>query len=214
MDTILPLSNMALFIPAALALALTPGPVVLYVITRSVNQGRRAGFVSVLGLELGNLVHVFAAALGLSAILLSSTLAFDLVKYLGAAYLIYLGIRKLRSKDDLTEQTVTLDTPWKIFSQGIVVAVLNPKTALFFFAFLPQFVDTARGNVPVQVLLLGITFVTIATVTDSLYALGAGAAGRWLRNSRRWVRAQRYIAGTVYIGLGVTAAFASSGGRK
>jgi threonine/homoserine/homoserine lactone efflux protein len=214
MDTILPLSNLSLFIPAAFALAITPGPVVLYIITRSINQGRRAGFVSILGLELGNLVHVFAAALGLSAILLSSTLAFDLVKYLGAAYLIYLGIRKLRSKDELTEQAVQPDSAWKIFSQGIVVATLNPKTALFFFAFLPQFVDTTHGNVTLQVLLLGITFVTIATVTDSLYALGAGAAGRWLRNSRQWVRAQRYIAGTVYIGLGLTAAFASSGNRK
>jgi threonine/homoserine/homoserine lactone efflux protein len=214
MDTLLPISNLSLFIPAALALALTPGPVVLYIITRSVNQGRKAGFVSVLGLELGNFVHVLAAALGLSAILLSSTLAFDIVKYLGAAYLIYLGVRKLRSKDELEEQAVQPDTAWKIFSQGVIVATLNPKTALFFFAFLPQFVDTTRGNMTLQVLLLGIIFVTIATITDSLYALGAGAAGRWLRNSRQWVRAQRYIAGTVYIGLGLTAAFASSGSRK
>ncbi len=213
MDTLISPTLLALFIPAALALVLTPGPVVLYIVTRSVDQGRRAGLVSVLGSELGNLFHVAAAALGLSAILLTSTLAFDMVKYLGAAYLIYLGIRKLRSKDEMTEGEVKREPLRRIFSQGVVVAVLNPRTALFFFAFLPQFVDPTLGNITLQVLILGLIMVALATLTDSLYALGAGAAGRWLRSSMRYLRWQRYFTGTVYIGLGLTAAFAG-GSRK
>jgi threonine/homoserine/homoserine lactone efflux protein len=213
METIVSPTLLALFIPAALALVLTPGPVVLYIVTRSVDQGRRAGLVSVLGSELGNLCHVAAAALGLSAILLTSTLAFDIVKYLGAAYLIYLGIRKLRSKDEVVNDEVKREPLRRIFSQGVVVAVLNPKTALFFFAFLPQFVDPALGNVTLQVLILGLIMVGLATLTDSLYALSAGTAGRWLRGSLRYLRFQRYFTGTVYVGLGLTAALAG-GNRK
>jgi threonine/homoserine/homoserine lactone efflux protein len=213
MESIISPTLLALFIPAALALVLTPGPVVLYIVTRSVDQGRKAGLVSVLGSELGNLCHVAAAALGLSAILLTSTLAFDLVKYLGAAYLIYLGIRKLRSKDEVVSDEVKHEPLRRIFSQGVVVAVLNPKTALFFFAFLPQFVDPALGNITLQVLILGLIMVGLATLTDSLYALSAGTAGRWLRGSLRYLRFQRYFTGTVYIGLGLTAAFAG-GNRK
>lgn len=212
MDIVSP-ATLLLFIPAALALILTPGPVVLYIVTRSVDQGRKAGLVSVLGSEAGNLLHVLAAALGLSAILLSSSLAFDVVKYLGAAYLIYLGIRKLRSKDDLTEQTPQRDSLWRIFRQGIMVAVLNPKTALFFFAFLPQFVDPARGNVTLQILILGGILVLMAFTTDTIYAFMAGTAGRWLRGNRRYLRFQHYFTGSVYIGLGMTAAL-SGGNRK
>jgi threonine/homoserine/homoserine lactone efflux protein len=213
METVISPTLLALFIPAALALLLTPGPVVLYVVTRSIDQGRKAGFVSVLGSALGNMCHVAAAALGLSAILLTSTLAFDVVKYLGAAYLIYLGIRKLRSKDEVVSDEVKREPLRRIFSQGIIVAVLNPKTALFFFAFLPQFVDPALGNVTLQVLILGLIMVGMGTLTDSLYALSAGTAGRWLRGSLRYLRFQRYFTGTVYIGLGLTAAFAG-GNRK
>lgn len=209
-----PLENVTLFITAALILLLTPGPAVLYIVASSIAQGRKAGLASVLGVQTGGLFHVLGATLGLSAILLTSALAYDVVKYLGAAYLIYLGIRTLRSRETAELIEVERKSLKRLYSQGVVVNLLNPKTALFFFAFLPQFVDTSSGNVTLQVLLLGTTFVTIATITDSLYALGAGAAGRWLRNSRRWLRAQRYIAGTVYIGLGVTAAFASSGSRK
>jgi threonine/homoserine/homoserine lactone efflux protein len=212
MDSVLPVSNLAVFILAVLVLILTPGPVVLYIITRSVDQGWKAGFVSVVGLEIGNFCHVIAAAFGLSALLLTSSLAFDLVKYLGAAYLIYLGIRKLRSSDHAAEQTLQRDSLRRIFLQGIVVAVLNPKTALFFFSFLPQFVDPTRGNVSVQILLLGLIMVTMATITDSLYAVAAGSAGRWLRGNLRYLKFQRYFSGTVYIGLGLTAL--ASGNRK
>src|SRR5688572_21021917 len=164
----LTLPQMTLFVTAALALILTPGPVVVYVVTRSLNQGRKAGLVSVLGLELGNLVHVLAAALGLSALLLSSAVAFNLVKYLGAAYLIYLGIQKLRAKDTLSEQAPPPDSLRRIFFQGIVVAILNPKTALFFFAFLPQFVNPAAGNVALQVLVLGAIMLSLATLSDTV----------------------------------------------
>lgn len=210
MDTVFSNTNLSLFFTAALVLVLTPGPVVLYIISRSVEQGRRAGLVSVVGLEIGNLCHVLAAAFGLSAILLSSALVFDLVKYLGAAYLIYLGIRKLRSSDHVADAAVKRDTLRRIFSQGIVVAVLNPKTALFFFAFLPQFVDPTSDSVTLQILLLGVLMVLMATVTDTMYAIMAGTAGRWLRGNRHFLRAQRYISGTVYIGLGITAALTSS----
>lgn len=212
MNSILSGINFSLFIPAVLVFILMPGPAVLYIITRSVDQGRKAGFVSVLGLEIGNFCHVIAAALGLSALLLSSALAFDVVKYLGAAYLIYLGIRKLRSSDHIAEQSVQRDSLRRIFLQGIVVAVLNPKTALFFFAFLPQFVDPATGNITLQIVLLGLITVTLAIVTDSIYAFMAGTAGRWLRSSLRYLRFQRYFSGTVYIGLGLTAL--ASGNKK
>ncbi len=156
----LPFSNLSLFFAAALALVLTPGPAVLYIVTRSVDQGRRAGLVSVLGIEIGNLFHVFAAALGVSALLLSSALAFEIVKYLGAAYLIYIGVRKLMTPAHALDVSVVKEKNLRrVFTQGVVVAVLNPKTALFFLAFLPQFVDSSRGQMPLQTLLLGLMFV-------------------------------------------------------
>lgn len=213
MDNVPSTLNLALFIPAAFALIVTPGPVVLYIVTRSVDQGRKAGLVSVLGSEIGNMCHVAAAALGLSAILLSSTLAFDVVKYLGAIYLVYLGIRKLRSKDELADSLVKRAPLRRIFLQGIVVAVLNPKTALFFFAFLPQFVDRTKGNVSLQILFLGGIMVTMAIISDTIYAFTAGTAGQWLRGNLRFLRAQRYVTGSVYIGLGIGAALAG-GNRK
>lgn len=208
-------SNLSLFIAAALALVLTPGPAVIYIITRSVDQGRRAGLVSMLGIEVGNLFHVVAAALGVSAILMSSALAFEIVKYLGAAYLIYLGIRKLMTPVKQPTEVVLGEEKslWRIFSQGAVVAILNPKTALFFLAFLPQFVDSAKGQVPLQTLLLGLIVVGLAVVTDSGYALLAGTVGNWLKMSAWYGRFQRYVAGGVYVGLGVLAAI-SGGNRK
>lgn len=207
-------SNLSLFVLAALALVLTPGPAVIYIITRSVDQGRRAGLVSMLGIEFGNLFHVVAAALGVSAILMSSALAFEIVKYLGAAYLIYLGIRKLMTPVKQPQAIILSEemSLWKIFSQGAIVAILNPKTALFFLAFLPQFVDSTKGQVPLQTLLLGLIVVSLAVVTDSGYALLAGTVGSWLKTSAWYGRFQRYVAGGVYVGLGVLAAV--SGGNK
>ena len=214
MDSLLPITNLPVFIAAAVALIVTPGPAVLYIVTRSVDQGRKAGLASVLGVEVGNLFHVLGAALGISAILLSSALAFDVVKYLGAAYLIYLGIRKLVSKENPEDVRVADHQPLRrIFTQAMIVATLNPKTALFFFAFLPQFVDTTRGSVTLQMVVLGLIVVTIAIISDSIYAFAAGTAGRWLRGNLRYLRFQRFFTGTVYIGLGISAALAS-GNRK
>ncbi|MBN1449930.1 MAG: LysE family translocator [Anaerolineales bacterium] len=201
------MTNLPVFLLAALILLLTPGPAVLYIIARGMDQGRLAGFVSVLSIESGNSVHVLAATLGLSAILMSSALAFSIVKYLGAAYLIYLGVRRLltRSQDheiaSLQPQSLR-----RIYSQGVLVAILNPKTALFFLAFLPQFVDPSAGSVTLQLLLLGGMFVMMAIVTDSMYALLASTAGGWLKRNQSFLRADRYLVGSVYIGLGVTAA--------
>ena len=201
------LPNLPVFLLAALILLLTPGPAVLYIIARSMDQGRLAGFVSVLSIESGNSVHVLAATLGLSAILMSSALAFSIVKYLGAAYLIYLGIRRLLARDQGHEfAKVQHQSLHRIYSQGVLVATLNPKTALFFLAFLPQFVDPSAGSVSLQLLTLGGLFVMMAIVTDSMYALLASTAGSWLKRNQSFLRADRYIVGSVYIGLGVTAA--------
>jgi threonine/homoserine/homoserine lactone efflux protein len=200
------LPDFPVFLGAALILLITPGPAVLYIVARSLDQGRVAGFVSVLSIEAGNFVHVLAATLGLSAILVSSALAFSVVKYLGAAYLIYLGVRRLFSSETaLRPKTFQRQSLWRIFRQGVLVAILNPKTALFFFAFLPQFVDSSQGPVTLQLLTLGCLFVVMAIVTDGLYALLAGTAGQWLKGSRSFLRFERYVVGCVYIGLGLTA---------
>ena len=200
------------FVLSALVLLITPGPAVLYIVARSIDQGRRTGLVSVLGVELGNSVHVAAAALGLSAILLASTLAFSIVKFAGAAYLVYLGIRTLlRPAVSGLAQAGGPPDLRRAFSQGIVVAVLNPRTALFFLAFLPQFVDLTRGHVSQQFLLLGFLFIGMALITDSLYALLSNAAGSWLRRSAWFPRFQRYLTGTVYICLGVVSAVSGAG---
>jgi threonine/homoserine/homoserine lactone efflux protein len=206
------LTHLPLFLFASAVLLLTPGPAVLYIIARSVDQGRRAGLVSVCSIEVGNFMHVIAATLGLSALLLSSALAFTVVKYLGAAYLIYLGLHKLLAREAI-QPTVSSQPQSlrRIFSQGVVVATLNPKTALFFVAFLPQFVDRSHGSIPGQMLVLGCIFVLMAMVSDSIYALVAGTFGRWLKGARSAWRVGRYIVGGVYIGLGVTAAFADTG---
>jgi threonine/homoserine/homoserine lactone efflux protein len=202
------LTHLPLFIISSAVLLLTPGPAVLYIIARSVDQGRRAGLVSVCAIEVGNFTHVIAATLGLSAILLSSALAFSIVKYLGAAYLVYLGLRKLFTPEAM--QATGNNHPQslrRIFSQGVVVATLNPKTALFFVAFLPQFVDPSQGSITGQILVLGCIFVMMAVISDSMYALLAGTVGQWLKNSHSVARAERYVAGGVYIGLGLTAGF-------
>lgn len=205
-------STLALFLTAALALFIVPGPSVLYIVTRSIHQGRTAGLVSVLGIHLGSLVHVAAAAFGLSALLVSSAFAYNAVKYLGAAYLIGLGLRTLREKSESPEVQIRPNGGLRrAFWQGALVNVLNPKTALFFLAFLPQFVDVKRGPVTLQVLVLGVLFILAGIMSDGTYALVAARAGRWLRASNRFARRQRLFSGSIYLGLGV-AALAS--GRK
>lgn len=201
------LSQLYLFLGATLALLLVPGPAVLYITARSANQGRLAGLVSVLAIETANFLQAVAATLGLSAILLSSALAFDVVKYLGAAYLIYLGARKLLVREETAEkEDIKPESLARIYWQGFVINLLNPKTALFFFAFLPQFVNPEKGNVTAQTLLLGGLFVGLALITDSLYALLASSLADRLRGSRHFQKGQRYFAGLVYVGLGITTA--------
>ncbi|MFL6010943.1 MAG: LysE family translocator [Gaiellaceae bacterium] len=194
-----------LFSLAAIALLLIPGPAVLYVIVQSAEQGRRVGLASVAGLHLGTLVHVAAATVGLSALIVASAVAFSVVKYAGAAYLVYLGVRKLLERDDPVGCGRGRESLRRAFARGAVVNVLNPKTALFFLAFLPQFIDADRGGVWSQALVLGLVFVTLGLVSDSLYALAAGSVGSLLRRRRRGLR---YGSGVVYVGLGAVAAFA------
>jgi threonine/homoserine/homoserine lactone efflux protein len=205
------LPNLPVFLLAALILLLTPGPAVLYIVARSMDQGRLAGFISVLGIEVGNSFHVLAATMGLSAILLSSAVTFSVVKYLGAAYLVYLGVRRLLARGDHYEPaSIQNQSLRRVFTQGVVVAILNPKTALFFLAFLPQFVEPSTGSLGLQLLTLGGMFVAMAIVTDGIYALLASTAGNWLKKERSFLRAERYVVGSVYVGLGVTAALAES----
>ena len=193
-------------------LLLTPGPAVLYVVTRSVDQGRRAGLISVLGVHAGTLVHVAAAAAGLSAVLVASATAFSVVKYLGAAYLIYLGIRQLIARAPEPTDVTLAAAPRlsRAFIDGFIVNVLNPKTALFFLAFLPQFVSVSRGAVPAQIACLGLVFCALGLLTDGLYALTAGSAAQWLRARRGVALTRRWIPGTMYIGLGLATALSPS----
>lgn len=203
-------TRLGIFMLAALALLLTPGPAVLYIVARSIDQGRRAGLVSMLGVHAGTLVHVAAAAAGLTALLAASAAAFSTVKYLGAAYLVYLGIRKLLDRAPAAGGRHGDGPPLRrAFLDGIVVNVLNPKTALFFLAFLPQFVDVSRGHVGTQILVLGGLFVSLGLITDGSYALTAGSAAQWLRRHHRFVAGERWVSGGMYIGLGLAAAVAS-----
>ena len=204
-------STLAMPFFASLALVVVPGPAVLYIITRSVDQGRTAGLASAAGIATGGLVHVAGASLGLSAIIASSSIAFSALKYLGAAYLIFLGIRSLLTKPDpLTAANRTPRTMRNLFSQGVVVQALNPKVALFFLAFLPQFIDPSRGSVLSQTLVLGAMFIVLGLCSDSLYAFIAAGAGDWLRRQPAFTSVQRYVAGAVFIGLGLTTAFSGS----
>lgn len=206
------METLALFCAAAFALIITPGPNQIYIIARSTSQGRRTGFLSVLGVESGTLVHVVAASLGLSALLASSALAFSLVKYAGAAYLIYLGIRTWRSHADTSEQTAPEPASGaRVFAQGMLTNVLNPKVALFFLAFLPQFVNVSRGHVAEQMLILGIVFTVMGLGVDLVVALLASSAGDWLRRKPGARRMQKWVTGGVYISLGLGTALSGSG---
>jgi threonine/homoserine/homoserine lactone efflux protein len=203
-----------LFVGAAVALAVTPGPAVLYIVTRSISQGRAAGVVSCLGVALGGIVHVVAAALGLSAVLATSAFAFSVVKYAGAAYLVWLGVRKLTQPPQAAAAAnAERRSLIRVFQDGVVVNVLNPKTALFFLAFLPQFVTPSRGDVPLQCAFLGGLFVLIALCTDTSWSLAASGAGMWLRSHPRFISSERLVTGSVYLTLGVAAAV-SGNGRK
>lgn len=202
--------TLLVFAIASAALIAVPGPAVIYIVTRSVNQGRRAGVAGALGIEVGALVHVAFAAIGLSAVIASSALAFAVIKYVGAAYLIGVGLWTLVSRSGEADVRLGRDRRLRrIFAQGVVVNVFNPKVALFFLAFLPQFVDPNGVHPALQIMLLGFVFVLIALVLDVSWALAAGTAGGLLRRSRVFARVQRYVSGTVFVGLGLATLFAT-----
>lgn len=200
-------ATLPLFLVATITLALIPGPDMLYVLARSLGQGRNAGIVSALGVSVGLLVHTSAAALGLSALLMSSAFAYSAVKYLGAVYLIYLGIRIVLSKDTGSLSTLKQTSLKRIFSQGVITNVLNPKIALFFLAFLPQFVDLSSGQVVWQILTLGIIFNAIGTIWHIALASLAGSAGSWLRKRPSFSYVQKWLTGSILIALGIRVAW-------
>lgn len=206
------IENLGLFVGSALALLLIPGPAVLYIFARSLEQGRLAGFVSILGIHAATLVHVIIAALGLSAVLASSALAFGVIQYAGAAYLVWLGLRRILGRSQIPDDNVTINANgyWRLLRDGFVVNLLNPKTALFFLAFLPQFVDVSLGQVAMQIAFLGLVYTLLGIITDGGYALAAGFGGDYLRRNRGFLTAERYVSGGLLIGLGITAAFAGN----
>ena len=196
-------SQLALFMAATLALNLTPGPDMLYVATRSLGQGRRAGLASALGIGVGGLVHITAATLGLSALISYSATAFMTIKFVGAAYLIYLGIKTFVSKSGpVLGRIDNQDSPRKMFWQGVITNVLNPKVALFFLSFIPQFVHAEHGSTTMQIATLGIVFDISGT--SVLLVVGAffGRAGAWLERHPGFWKVQKWFTGSVFIALG------------
>ena len=197
-------STLLLFAGAALALLVVPGPSVIYIVTRGMHQGRAAAIVSVFGVTTATLVHTVFAAAGLSAILASSALAFSIVKYAGSAYLVFLALRTWLDRSD---ETFEVPRPAadlrRVYLEGFVVNLLNPKTALFILALLPQFVDPARGAAGVQILLLGCILASLGLLSDGIYALASGSIGSWLRRRRSIAGIQRRMSATIYAALGI-----------
>lgn len=201
-------TTLFLFVGASLAILAVPGPAVIYVITRGADQGRGAGIVSMLGVETGAFIYALAAAAGLSGLIATPTIAFTVVRYAGAAYLLYLGLRKLLERDRAQE---ALPSPRRrLFLNGLVVQLLNPKMAIFFLALLPQFVTAGDGPVALQMLILGTLFTLLAVLSDGTYAVGAAAIGDWIRASPQARRRLARLSGGVYIGLGVYAALSGA----
>ncbi|WP_188191379.1 LysE family translocator [Nonomuraea sp. SYSU D8015] len=197
-------TNFAFFVTASLALVLIPGPNHLYITARGLAQGRAAGLASAFGVETGTLVHIAAAAAGLSYVISQSATLFTIIKWAGVAYLVYLGVRAFTSKD-VAGATPPPQPLHKVFLEGVLVNVLNPKVALFFLALLPQFVDPGAGSPALQVVVFGATLLLLGLLADIVYAYAAGALGHRLN---RRARALRYVSGVVYLGLGVATAFA------
>lgn len=204
-------ATFTLFLTAAFILSITPGPAILYTLARSLNGGKSEGILSALGLFTGGLVHVIAAAIGISSLLMTSALAFTIVKYVGAAYLISIGLKTLFSRDT-SPHPMDVETQPKrrgsIFYQGIITEVLNPKTALFFLAFIPQFVSVENGHVFSQFLVLGLVTNGLNLATDLVVATFAGSIGQKLRTSYQFRRGQRITSGFTLTGLGAYVAVA------
>lgn len=202
-------SQLTLFSLATIVLVFTPGPALIYVITRGIAQGRRTALVSVLGFGFGNVIHILCAIIGLSALLASSATLFTTVKYAGALYLVYLGIKMLRDQTDLTAITDQKDPDMKsIFWYSVLTNTLNPKVAIFFLAFFPQFIDTAQGHISLQILQLGFIFIILSLFGFGITAIGSGKIGGWLRQKPKTGNRITAIAGFVFIGLGIRLAWA------
>lgn len=195
------------FILTAGLMVASPGPSVLFVITRSINLGSRGGLLSVCGVALGALCHAVAVSLGLATLLQASPHAFSLIKHLGCLYLLYLGVRTYLSKPTLELEGNDDANHRGIVLQGFLVELLNPKTALFFLAFLPQFATSGHGMMEAQLLILGLTFVVVGVLSDGIYALAAGRLATVLKQSSRFRRTEKYLSGTVYCGLGLGGLF-------
>src|SRR6476660_8340071 len=201
--------HFVLFFAAAFLLAVTPGPGIFYVLARSLAGGKREGIQSSLGTFVGGLFHVVAAALGVSAILAASAVAFHTVKYAGAAYLVWLGIRMIRTRN--AQMPAQMETPSQgSFRQGILTEALNPKTALFFLSFIPQFIAPAAGHVFLQFIVLGTISVALNTTADLLVVLLAAPLERQLKHSATFRRRQRVASGLGMIGLGAYVALAEA----
>ena len=199
--------TLGLFVLAAVAMLLSPGPAVLFIVARSLQHGRVAGLISVLGVTAGGAVHVLAATLGLTALISSSAVAYQGIRYAGAAYLIYLGIQRWRTPVVIaSNERVAPAKLSRVWLDGFIVNLLNPKTALFFLAFIPQFTDPARGNVSLQFLFLGAVFLVLAFVCDGSYALASGSVRHWAKSRRAMDWMQRRIPAVTYAGLGVLTA--------
>ncbi|MBT2224845.1 LysE family translocator [Nonomuraea sp. NEAU-A123] len=204
----IPWSTYVLFVGASLALVLIPGPNHLYITARGLAQGRAAGFASAFGVETGTLVHIAAAAAGLSYLITKSATLFGIVKWAGVAYLVYMGIRAFTGKEEAESEAPPPQPLGKVFLEGLVVNVLNPKVTLFFLSLLPQFVKPAAGSPALQIVVLGATLLLLGLISDMVYVFTAGALGARLASR---ARALRHFSGVVYLGLGVLTAFA---GRK
>ncbi len=201
------LSTYVVFLATGMALLIIPGPAVLYVVTRSIEMGRAGGIASVAGITTGTIVLISLATAGLSSLILASTVAFDAVRYVGAAYLVTLGVRRLltRGAAQALEEPIPLSRR-RAYAQGVVVNVTNPKTIVFIFAFIPQFVDPHARHVWLQVLVLGLSFACLGFLSDSVYAFAAGTVADRLRGSAGIARFERWFGGSVLIGLGIVAA--------
>ena len=205
------MNDFLLFAFASLMLNITPGNDMLYVATRSTSQGIKAGIVSALGVTGGCIVHLLAAVIGLSAIIANSAVAFDIIKYVGAAYLVYLGIRSILSRQNKfsINEKIERKSLSKLFWQGVLTNVLNPKVALFFLAFLPQFIHPEKGNASLQILLLGLWFNFSGTVVNCIVALLFGKLGNWLADKQAFIKWQNKVTGLLLIGLGIKVALSS-----
>ena len=203
MITVPSLENFLLFVVASVLLVLTPGPNLLYLVSRTLCQGRVAGLVSMAGTTTGFFVHILAASLGLSAVFLAVPVAYDALRWAGAAYLVYLAWDSVRSRGGglFAPRTLPAAAPAKLFRMGLLTSILNPKVALFYLALFPQFIDPTRGSVLGQSLMLGITQIVIALIGDTMFVLAAALIARWLATRPLWAAAQRWVLAGVFVAI-------------